>query len=210
MCAGVVFVYSFLMPTRQLPLLDPIIVHEDMSPLSQGIIQVPNETSDHCATYEHIPFEYPLHVTRNVWIYKDANYELFNRKYLILIIICHHQDTVNEASSLFTNIFIEFAKLCKPSKTIVVGENDKQWYDSEIRRNSRKRDRLKKVSNGAKIRNRYNQVPHLTQDTNGKETNSQLYTTNESQEASPFPAGDHKAQINTRAQRHNKHKTEKA
>ena len=28
-----------------------------------------------------------------------------------------------------------------------------------------------KVSNGAKIRNRYNQVPHLTQDTNGKVTN---------------------------------------
>ena len=28
------------------------------------------------------------------------------------------------------------------------------------------------VSNGAKIRNRYNQVPHLTQDTNGKVTNS--------------------------------------
>ena len=31
----------------------------------------------------------------------------------------------------------------------------------------------KKVSNGAKIRNRYNQVPHLTQDTIGKVTNSQ-------------------------------------
>ena len=29
------------------------------------------------------------------------------------------------------------------------------------------------VSKGAKIRNRYNQVPHLTQDTNGKVTNSQ-------------------------------------
>ena len=29
-----------------------------------------------------------------------------------------------------------------------------------------------KVSKGAKIRNRYNQVPHLTQDTNGKVTNS--------------------------------------
>ena len=51
-----------------------------------------------------------------------------------------------------------------------------------------------KVSKGAKIRNRYNQVPQLTQDTNGKVTNSQLYTTNESQEVSPFPAGDHKAQ----------------
>ena len=33
-------------------------------------------------------------------------------------------------------------------------------------------------------------------------------TTNESQEVSPFPAGDHKAHINRRAQRHNKHKTE--
>ena len=43
-----------------------------------------------------------------------------------------------------------------------------------------------KVSKGAKIRNRYNQVPLLTQDANGKVTNSQLYTTNESQEVSPF------------------------
>ena len=66
-----------------------------------------------------------------------------------------------------------------------------------------------KVSKGAKTRNRYNQVPHLTQDTNGKVTNSQLYTTNESQEVRPFPAGDHKAQINGPPQRHSKHKTEK-
>ena len=65
------------------------------------------------------------------------------------------------------------------------------------------------VSKGAKIRNRYNQVPHLTQDTNGRVTNSQLDTTNESQEVSPFPAGDHKAHINRHVQRHSKHKTEK-
>ena len=65
-----------------------------------------------------------------------------------------------------------------------------------------------KVSKGAKIRSRYNQAPHPTQDTNGKVTISQLDTTNESQEVSPFPAGDHKAHINRRAQRHSKHKTE--
>ena len=65
-----------------------------------------------------------------------------------------------------------------------------------------------KVSKGGKIRNRYNQVPHLIQDTNGKVTNSQLDTTNESQEVSPFPAGDHKAHINRRAKRHSEHKTE--
>ena len=56
---------------------------------------------------------------------------------------------------------------------------------------------------GAKIRNRYNQVPHLTQDTNRKVKDSLLDTTKESQEVSPFPAGDHKAQ------RQSKHKTEK-
>ena len=46
-----------------------------------------------------------------------------------------------------------------------------------------------KVSKAAKIRNQYNQVPHLTQGTNGKVTYSQPDTTNESQEVSPFPAG---------------------
>ena len=61
-----------------------------------------------------------------------------------------------------------------------------------------------KVSKGAKTRNRCNQVPHLTQDTNRKVTNSQLYTTNESQQVSPFPAGDHKAKMNRPAQRYNK------
>ena len=59
------------------------------------------------------------------------------------------------------------------------------------------------------IRNQYNQVPHLTPDTNGKVTNSQLDTTNESQEVSPFPVDDHKAHITRSAQRHTKHKTEK-
>ena len=65
------------------------------------------------------------------------------------------------------------------------------------------------VRKDAKIRNRYNQVPHLTQDTNGKVTNSQLDTPNESQEVNPFPAGDNKAHINRRALRHSKHKREK-
>ena len=71
------------------------------------------------------------------------------------------------------------------------------------------RNQTVKVSKGAKIRNRYNQVTHLTQDTNGKVINSQQDTTNESQGGSPFPAGDYKAHINRRSQRHSKHKTEK-
>ena len=54
----------------------------------------------------------------------------------------------------------------------------------------------------AKIRNRYNQASHLTkdsEDTNGKVTTSQLDITSESQDVSPFPAGDHKASTNRSA-----------
>ena len=53
-----------------------------------------------------------------------------------------------------------------------------------------------KVGKRAKVRNRYNQAPHLTKDTNGNSTTSQLDITNESQDVSPFPAGDHKASTN--------------
>ena len=66
-----------------------------------------------------------------------------------------------------------------------------------------------KVSKGAKISNRYNQVPHLAHDTSEKVTNSQLDTANESQVVSPFQAGDHKAKINRRTQKYNKQKREK-
>ena len=62
-----------------------------------------------------------------------------------------------------------------------------------------------KVRKRKKIKNRYNQVLHLTQDINGKVTNSLLDITNESQEVSPFPTDDHKASINRRARKHNKH-----
>ena len=54
---------SYSEPTRKLALLDTIIVHEDMSPLSQRVIQGPNKISYHCASYIHITFEYPLHGT---------------------------------------------------------------------------------------------------------------------------------------------------
>ena len=60
-------------------------------------------------------------------------------------------------------------------------------------------DKQNIVRKRAKIRNRYNQAPYLTQDTNGKVTTSQLDITNESQEVSPFPAGDHKVSTNRRA-----------
>ena len=49
-----------------------------------------------------------------------------------------------------------------------------------------------KVRKKAKIRNRYNQAPHLIQDTTWESNKNTIkHHTQESQEFSPFPAGDH-------------------
>ena len=95
-------------------------------------------------------------------------------------------------------IFLTIFQIFKSSMWATTRENLSSVF--------RPRSYQNKVSKGAKIRNPYNQVPHLTQDTNGKVTNSQLNTTNENQEVSSFPAGDHKVHINRHAQRHSKHK----
>ena len=68
-----------------------------------------------------------------------------------------------------------------------------------------------KISNKAKTRNQYNQVPHLTQDTTWKsDKNTRKHHIQESQEVSPFPAGDHKAEMNRQeCMKNTKHKWQK-
>ena len=63
-----------------------------------------------------------------------------------------------------------------------------------------------KVRKTAKIRKRYNQVPHLTQDTTMESRKTTIKITNKSQEASHFPAGDQGSNEQTR--KHEKHKTQ--
>ena len=54
-----------------------------------------------------------------------------------------------------------------------------------------------KVKKKAKIRNRCNQVPHLTEDTIWEsDKNTKKHHIQKSQEVSPSPAGDHKAARN--------------
>ena len=55
-----------------------------------------------------------------------------------------------------------------------------------------------KVNKKAKIRKRYNQVPHLIQYTTWKsDKNTSKHHIVESQEVSPIPAGDNKAAMNS-------------
>ena len=67
---------------------------------------------------------------------------------------------------------------------------------------------MSKVRKIAKIGKRYNQVPHLTQDTIWESNKNTINITNKSQEVSPFPAGDYKAAMNRRESMGNtRHKT---
>ena len=50
----------------------------------------------------------------------------------------------------------------------------------------------------AKIRKRYNQVPHQTQDTTLESNKYTINITNKSQEVSPITAGNHKEAMNSR------------
>ena len=55
-----------------------------------------------------------------------------------------------------------------------------------------------KVRKIARIRNRYNQVSHISQDTKWESNKITINITNKSQEVSPFPSGDSKTATNRR------------
>ena len=70
-------------------------------------------------------------------------------------------------------------------------------YEHTQSKNER-RVQVIKVRKTARTRNRYNRVPHLSQDTKLESNKITINITNNSQEVSPFPSGDHKAAMNRR------------
>ncbi|MCG8046320.1 MAG: reverse transcriptase domain-containing protein [Candidatus Thiodiazotropha endolucinida] len=132
-------------PTRGIALLDPVILPFDQQVLDSGTLSIPEAISDHSATYLTVPFEYPLSTSykRTVWLYKKGNYELLSDK-----INTHEWNylnylEVNDATKQFETDLTNFAKQTIPTQEITVRKDDKPWYDSEVRKHSRIRDRMK-------------------------------------------------------------------
>ena len=50
-------------------ILNPIIIPDDMSYMDAGVLSIPNNSSDHKATFDILPFQYDIHgsFTRLVW-----------------------------------------------------------------------------------------------------------------------------------------------
>ena len=61
--------------------------------------------------------------------------------------------------NLTTFFSLSFVRSCIPAKNVLIRPDDKPWYDSEIRKMSRKRDRLRRkfsLTGNQNVLNRYN------------------------------------------------------
>ena len=126
-------------------MVDPVIVPFEQHVLDCGALTIPPTISDHSATFLSIPFEHTLSTSykRTVWLYSKGNYDTLsenrtnhNWNYL-------SESNVNDATKQFETDILTLAKQSIPTKEIIVRRDDKPWYDSEIRKFSRIRDRLK-------------------------------------------------------------------
>jgi hypothetical protein len=52
---------------------------------------------------------------------------------------------MNSACSSFTKTFLNIAKTCIPTREVTIRSDDKVWFDWDLRRESRKRDRLRQI-----------------------------------------------------------------
>lgn len=147
-----------LEPTRicqtRSSLLDPILLSDSLSCIDSSVINIDRTVSDHegCIVCVKLPCSFKSAYNRKVWLYKRADFERFND------LISQYDwegtflncESVDSACETFSNVFIEFAEICIPSKLVTVRPNDKPWMTSELRTNIRKRDRLHKIARNSK------------------------------------------------------------
>lgn len=79
-----------------------------------------------------------------------------------------HDLCVDQACEKFTETLLKIMSECIPSKEIIIRPNDKPWFDSEIRRFTKHRDRqsaialrIKKSNDWLKYKNLRNKINNL-------------------------------------------------
>lgn len=135
--------------TGSTSLIDPILITDSVPMIDCDTLPIDRNVSDHDGTYVSISCGYSTGKTykRNVWDYKNGNYEamkdeirLTNWEHLI-----DSEPDINLSCSKFADRFLKIARSNIPTKQVTIRNDDKVWYDSELRRESRIRDRLRKA-----------------------------------------------------------------
>ena len=124
-------------PTRPpQAILDPIVITEDFPFLDSGTLDVPDNISDHKATYITLLFQYDTEgaFNRLIFLYKKANFTLLKQILSGYDWTCLRDGSLDEACSKFNDIFLDFVNSSVPSKNVIIRPDDKLWYDSEITR----------------------------------------------------------------------------
>ena len=160
-------------PTCQNALLYPIIIPNDMGFSDSSIIKMPAEVSDHSATQVSIPFTYEIQpcYKRNIRLYSKANYEMLNNKILNYYWTILYNGSVNYLQKIFT----ELAKQCIPWKTVCIRPDDQPWYDSAIRRLSRKRHRIINIAKYSCKSTNWQKYKNLRNTVNNKKNTRKKY-----------------------------------
>ena len=69
----------------------------------------------------------------------------FNNLFDFLQCVCSAED-VDELCNTFTETFLRVARECIPTKMVTIRNSDIPWFNSELRREIRKRDRIRKIT----------------------------------------------------------------
>ena len=139
--------------TRQ-SLLDPIIISENCEFLDSFVIPIDRSISDHHGTivFMKIPSKVNKTFKRMIWDYRNANFDRCN-EYISSFAwesIITDENSMDINCENFTSKFIEFITLCVPRKEVTIRIKDKVWFNSELRKEIRKRDRLHKIARRTK------------------------------------------------------------
>ncbi|XP_063446981.1 uncharacterized protein LOC134726505 [Mytilus trossulus] len=135
--------------TSSSSLLDPILVTDSIPVLDKDTIPIDRGVSDHDGTYVTFDCGFSKSRTyiRSIWDYKRGDYDLMKQK----VLNTNWENLISDASDVhvaatnFTNTFINIASACIPTRDVTIRCDDKVWFDSNLRRETRKRDRFRKL-----------------------------------------------------------------
>ena len=129
----------------------PVLVSDNCNVLQSYVIQIDRKYSDHEATivYLKVLLKSTSTYKRLVWDYRNADFETCNEciSSFNWNSIISAENSMDENCQTFTNKFIEIIKKnCVPQKEGPIRLNDKIWFNSDLRWEIRKRDRLRKLA----------------------------------------------------------------
>jgi hypothetical protein len=101
-----------------------------MNYIHSDVLKIPSEISDHDASVAFLQCSKSVSVSfkREVWLYDKVDTQKFIEKREIvdwITILCQFDD-VDAMCNQFTKTFLELARECIPTKTVIVRYNDKR------------------------------------------------------------------------------------